>query len=367
MKKRNLPFKHFNQKINYSSCNEDTFSELKALNININDVVLAITGSGGRALDLLIANPKKIISIDINPLQNYLLELKIAAIKNLRYERYLEFLGLRESKHRISLYRQICSCLSPQARNFWDGQPKMIKRGVLYQGRWERYFKMLAIVVKIFRRKKLKRLFSFVDIENQRKFCKKHWNTKGWKFFLNFVCRCFFLKFIFKDPGFYQYVPKNFPTGEYVFNSMSKTLDTYLAKENHFLSLLILNRYTNEKALPIYLMQKNYSLLKENISRVEIVTDSLQNYLGNLPEKSINKFSLSDISSFTSDEEYLSILESCIRVAMSRGLICLRHFLVKRDIPESLKRKIRLFHTLNEELARNDLSFAFTFTVGEIN
>ncbi len=367
MKKRNLSFEHFNQKINYSSCNEDTYSELKALKINKDDVVLTITGSGGRALDLLIAQPKKIISIDINPLQNYLLELKIVAIKNLSYKKYLEFLGLRESKHRISLYRQICSCLSPQARTFWDGQSKMIKRGILYQGRWERYFKMLSIVVKIFRRKKLKRLFSFVDIENQREFCDKQWNTKGWKLFLNFVCQCFFWKFIFRDPGFHQYVTPDFRTGEYIFNCMSRTLKTHLAKENHFFSLLIFNRYTNEKALPIYLMEENYQLLKENISRVEIVTDSLQHYLANAPEKSINKFSLSDISSFTSDEEYRSILESCTRVSAPGGLFCLRHFLVKRTFPDVLKKKTRLFHSLKEELARTDLSFAFTFTVGQVS
>ncbi|NIO49338.1 MAG: DUF3419 family protein [Candidatus Aminicenantes bacterium] len=367
MKKSKLNFKHFNQKINYSSSNEDTLSELKALKINKDDVVLTITGSGARALDLLIAQPKKVISIDINPLQNYLLELKIAAIKHLSYEKYLKFLGLRESIHRIFLYHQIRSGLSPQARDFWDGQLKMIKRGILYQGRWERYFKMLSIVVKIFRRKKIKKLFTLTDIENQRKFCEKHWNTKGWKFFLNFVCHRFFWKFFFKDPGFYQYVPKNFPVGDYIYNSISNTLETYLAKENHFLSILILNKFTNEKALPIYLMEKNYPLLKENISRVEIVTDSLQHYLANLPEKSINKFSLSDISSFTSKEEYLSILESCIRVSVSRGLFCLRHFLVKRDFPDALKKKIRLFHSLKEKLARTDLSFAFTFTVGQIN
>jgi len=48
MKNRNLSFKHFNQKINYSSCNEDTFSELKALEIKKKIFVLAILGTEGR-------------------------------------------------------------------------------------------------------------------------------------------------------------------------------------------------------------------------------------------------------------------------------------------------------------------------------
>jgi len=366
MKTSRANFEHFNQKINYSSCNEDTFSELKALRIKNDDVVLTITGSGARVLGLLIAQPKKIISIDMNPLQNYLLELKIAAIKSLSYEKYIEFLGLQDCRHRISIYRQIRSKLSHQARNYWDSQTKMIKRRIVYQGRWERYFKRLSVVVKIFRRKKIKKLFSFVDIENQRDFCRKEWNTRGWKLFLNLVCRRFFWKFSYGDPGFYQYVPESFPVGDYIFERMSKSLETYLAKENHFFSLLILNKYINKKAFPIHLQKKYYSLIKKNVSRIEIVTDSLQHYLENMPEKSIDKFSLSDISSYTSNENYLSILKSCLRVSKSNGLFCLRHFLVKRDIPEALRKKILLFPILQEELAETDLSFSFTFTVGQV-
>ncbi len=365
MKTNKLHFKHFKKNINYSSCNEDTFSELKALEINRDDVVLAVTGGGARALDLLIAKPKKIIAIDVNPLQNHLLELKMAAIKSLSYEKYVEFLGLRDYKQRLSLYHQICPDLSHEARSYWDAQSMMIKKGVIYQGRWERYFKTLSLVVKIFRRKKVKKLFSFTDIEEQREFCQKEWNTKVWKSFIRFVCRRLFWKYFYKDPGFYHYVPKNFPVGEYIFESMSKSLDTYLAKENHFFHLLVLNKYINEKSLPIYLQEKNYSLLKENLERIEIVTDSLQNYLDNCPERSISKFSLSDISSFTSDEEYISILKSSKRVSTSKGLFCLRHFLVKRDVPEILRKKIRIFHNLEKELAKTDLSFGFTFTVGQ--
>jgi len=364
MKKSQLPFEHFNLMINYSSCNEDTNSELKALKISDDDVVLAITGGGARALDLLTAKPKKIIAIDMNPLQNYLLELKMAAIKVLSYEKYAEFLGLRDCTERIALYRRICPELSHEARLFWDTQLEMIKKGVLYQGRWEQYFKILSLTVKIFRRKKIKTLFSFTDIEKQREFCRTKWNTKLWKSFIKFVCRRFFWKYFLRDPGFYHYVPKNFHVGDYIFSSMTKSLDTYLAQDNHFFSLLVLNKYINEESLPIYLQERNYATLKENLSRIEIVTDSLQHYLRDCPEHSIDKFSLSDVSSFTTENEYLSILRSCIRVTKPKGLFCLRHFLVKRGIPEILRKEMQIFPGLIQELNQTDLSFGFTFTVG---
>jgi S-adenosylmethionine:diacylglycerol 3-amino-3-carboxypropyl transferase len=37
--------KKFFEKINYSACNEDSYSEIEALNINNNDIILCLTGS----------------------------------------------------------------------------------------------------------------------------------------------------------------------------------------------------------------------------------------------------------------------------------------------------------------------------------
>jgi S-adenosylmethionine-diacylglycerol 3-amino-3-carboxypropyl transferase len=366
MKKRDRVFRNFTRKINYSSCNEDTRSELKALRIGEEDLVLAITGSGARVLDLLISRPKRIISIDMNPLQNFLLELKIAAIKNMTYDEYLEFLGVRESSRRISLYWRLRSDLSIEAREFWGGEFPVLRKGVIYQGRWERYFKSLSVFVKIIRGKKIENLFAFTDIAEQTYFCQKKWNTEAWRKFILFVCHRFFWKYIFQDPGFYRYVPEDFPAGEYIYGCLAKTLERYLARENHFFSLLVHNKYVDENYLPIHLQKKHYSLLKEHVSRITIVTDSLQNFLRALPEKSIHKFSLSDISSYTSEADYGSILESCARVAVPGARLCIRHFLVKRGIPATLEPRIELYPELEKELEDMDMSYAFTFSVGRI-
>jgi len=92
----------------YSSINEDGNSERTALSITTEDTILTITGSGARALDLLVDNPKKIISVDSNPLQSYLLELKLGAITALTYEEFLSFLGLTSVREDVlSLYRKV--------------------------------------------------------------------------------------------------------------------------------------------------------------------------------------------------------------------------------------------------------------------
>ena len=67
----------FLETINYSSSNEDSYSEWKALSIGPDDSILCITGSGSRPLDLLIKGPREIVSLDFNPCQNFLLKFKI--------------------------------------------------------------------------------------------------------------------------------------------------------------------------------------------------------------------------------------------------------------------------------------------------
>src|SRR3989344_294595 len=96
-----------NQVINYSQCWEDPNLLNKALAINSSDAVLSITSGGDNTLFLLSLNPQKIVYIDSNPAQNYLLELKSVAAKNLEYDKFLEFVGVKESSQRIYLFNQI--------------------------------------------------------------------------------------------------------------------------------------------------------------------------------------------------------------------------------------------------------------------
>ena len=115
----------FFNKINYSASNEDSESERLALRLNSEDTVLCITGSGARSLDLLVDSPKKIVSIDFNPAQNFLLELKMAAFKALTYDELMEFLGVRSSEVRLVMFNKLKAHLSPNALDFWQKRMKL--------------------------------------------------------------------------------------------------------------------------------------------------------------------------------------------------------------------------------------------------
>src|SRR3989344_6663856 len=93
--------------INYSQCWEDPEILIKAFDINTDDIVLSVTSGGDNTIALLLCSPKKIISIDLNSAQNYLLELKLAAAKALSYNEYLSFLGVANSFNRRNLFLKV--------------------------------------------------------------------------------------------------------------------------------------------------------------------------------------------------------------------------------------------------------------------
>ena len=122
--------------INYSQCWEDPEVLLEALEINPTDNVLSITSGGDNTMALLLNKPQKITSVDFIPGQNYLLELKLAAVKGLTYEEYISFLGVTTSSNRRSLFLKIKPRLSPETALFWSNRYSAIEKGIIHSGRF---------------------------------------------------------------------------------------------------------------------------------------------------------------------------------------------------------------------------------------
>ncbi len=296
----------FLEKINYSSSNEDSGSEWKALRINGKDSVLCITGSGARPLDLLIQKPGSVISIDINPCQNYLLELKMLAIELMDYRDFIQFMGIYPSTKRVETYLSIRQSLSLEARTFWNSHLRILEKGVIYQGGWEKYFSILARIIRIARPHILKRLFESRTIEEQAAIWKRAWDDRQWRMFIRIVSSRFNWKYVFRDPGFYGFVPDNFSIPDYISERFAYAFENLLFKESAFAHLLFWGKYDPAGALPLHLQAEHYSTIKTHLSCIRIVTQALGDYLDTTPER-FDKFSLSDFSSYTNWRDYSKI------------------------------------------------------------
>ena len=141
--------------------------ELTALEPSVRGVVLCITGSGSRVLNLLAVNPLRISCIDINPAQTNLAELTFLAFKHLdSYEELLRFIGVEACKGRWRTYYALRPHLSPPARQFWDRRRNELSAGSFIPANWNVFFGLAvqyAAFLKIMRGIGCSKLAAFMN------------------------------------------------------------------------------------------------------------------------------------------------------------------------------------------------------------
>ena len=350
--------------LNYSSCNEDGLAELRALDIASGDDVCCITGSGDRALHILLGDPARVVAFDLNPLQNYLLELKIAAITRLDYHGYVQFLGLHPNPtSRWETYQRLRPLLTEEAARWWDTQRRMIENGVLYAGRWEKYFRLTSRNLRLLRGKKIRQLMRCESLDEQRAFLHKHWNTWGWRLSLRLALSHCALRFVFGDPGFYRHSHSSIPPWRYMYDRFTTFLERHLARSSFMLALVLHGKFVDPSHYPPYLQERHFATLKDRVGRITIRTASLFDILSSPESLSCNKYSLSDVSSFLNDDEYQRLLAFFVQ---KKGIrFCLRDFLTHRGIPaHATTHNLRFLTDLQDSLAADDLSLGYTFIIG---
>jgi len=238
-------------KIDFYTCWEDFKLIQKALKINSKDKVFLVTSGGCNVLNSLLCNPKKILTVDYNPYQNYLLELKIAAIKNLEYQKFLQFMGVAYSNFREETYHMIKENLSKNACDFWDSNSEIIKKGILNVG--EQNVKLFGKILRYLKGDKtIEKFFLCGTIDEQTNYFYEHIHGFPWKLLLNYSYNTIFCKLrlclmaIHETPyrrkrlsGYFNYIQKiGFPKDhlkkiEYVFTKIP-------IKSNYFASLIVL-------------------------------------------------------------------------------------------------------------------------------
>ena len=349
----------------YSSCNEDSESERKALRLTTKDTVLCLTGSGARPLDLLIDNPKKIISIDLNATQNHFLYLKIAAYKSLTYPEFKSFIGLDSSFSRSELYKKVAYYLPLEVKTYWNQNYKMIQNGLLYSGRWELFLRRI-LRAAFFRRNKITTLMECKTLETQKEYWTKNWNNFSWQFFLKIITNKYLWKKIIREPGALL-IPQEFDVYSYINSRFNYLANNHLLRTNHFANLLFYGEYRNDCILPIHLREENFETIKSQVDKIEVITDSLLNILDQKHiTEVVTAYSLSDFSSYSEPKMYGDIWNRIVKHSNPNTKFCERHFLVKRE-PDKFNKLITRDFVLEEKLNNEDISFIYTFCAGIIN
>lgn len=341
----------------YSTCDEDSTSELRSLMIKNSDNILCVTGSGCRTLSLVSENPTRITSIDYSPGQSYLLELKYAAMRNLSYDQLLAFFGIDQSSTRWEMFLGFEQQLTSKASAYFQANRWAIDQGILFAGRHERfYIRFVAPLLKILYGKRIEKLFSATSLSEQKDI---YWNKiRGplWKMLIvkGFSERAF--KYILNDPQ-YKIEVDVAHAGEYILDRIDFTFSHHLARSNHWASIMLNGRYLSRYALPHFLLEENYTKIRQAQTQLNIINANLLNYIKTVPPCSIDKFSLSDVTSCITQDEMNILFGEIHRTGRNESIMCLRNFLAKKTIPPELRSKLIRDNETSNLLDLEDTSF----------
>lgn len=255
--------------VRYANVWEDAAILREGLRIRPGEKVLSIASAGDNCFALLLSDPALVVAADLNPAQLYLIELKMSAIRALDYHELPAFLGFRPAENRLETYRKLAPALSEKARQFWEERPETIQSGVIYDGKFERYFQLFSrrILPLIHSRKTTEALLAPKSAEAQEKFYRERWNTWRWRL----LFRIFFSKWVMgkvgRDPAFLKEVEVT--VGKHIFLKAEAQLSSVAAQRNFMLRFNLCGDFGD--LLPDYLADPGQlELIKTRLDRIQL-------------------------------------------------------------------------------------------------
>jgi len=286
----------------YNQCWEDPRLDREALQIQPTDNLLMLTSAGCNALNYLLDNPERIDAVDLNPRQNALLQLKIAAILELDHADFFQLFGRGYHLRANEIYRDCLRLkLDDKAQMYWDEkislfQPNLLSPGFYFRGTagWVARFLGEYIQIKgLF--PSLDRAFRAQSIDEQRAIYFEELKPHFWNKILRWSTRRGLMMSALGVPRcqFLQ-VEEHYPGGmaRFIEDGLDAVFACLSLKDNYFYHLYLFGHYSEDCA-PDYLLPQNFDTLKERVGRIQTHTMSVLDFLQQCKHK-IHKATLLD-------------------------------------------------------------------------
>ena len=341
--------------LRYANCWEDADVLLEGLNPSEGGRFLSIGSAGDNSFSLLTTNPEIVIAVDINPIQLKLIELKKAAIKHFSRTEFLEFTGFEESKNRIILFNKIKNTLKSETASFWKSKKELIENGLVYGGKFEKYFKLFSnkILPIIHNKKRISELFREKPDIEQKLLYSKQWNSLRWNLFF----KLFFSKFVMgrfgRSKEFMNEV--EIPIGEFIFGKAEKHLGNTNCQKNYFLQFILNGNFS--EYLPHYVRKENYYTIQQNIEKLDFIEGLAESTFKRY--SNFNYFNLSDIFEYMNPELFKTVAGNFIENSEKNARFAYWNLMVPRFLSEINPDKFEYQKSLSEELSEIDKGFFY--------
>lgn len=348
----------------YNTCWEDPAVDREILEIDAESDVLVITSAGCNALDYLLAGARSVTAVDINPRQNALLELKVAAIRCLDEDQVFAMFGRGYFADIDKVFhQQLAEHLSPYARAFWETRLNWFRsrRGSFYFHGLSGY---VAYSVHRYMRLRpalraaIDRLFAADSVAAQREIYHRDIAVRLWTPMLNRLLSSQWLMNLLGVPSSQRQLVEREEGGTaagFVRSAVEYVVCELPLRNNYFWQLYWRGRYEPE-CCPEYLRPENIRRLRNGLLnglriRTATVTRALQS-----SQQQFSHFVLLDHMDWMSSHAPEALKEEWHAIfsrANQQARILLRsaetepQFLHQRlhsDQPETLAQRLRIRH-----------------------
>lgn len=348
--------------LHFSQTWEDPRTDARGLAIRPGDTVVSITAAGCTPLHLLAEAPGRLISVDVNPAQSHLLELKAVAMRHLDAGGFAALFDGGAAFLRT--YRLLRGELGAEARGFWDRHLVLLEVGSAGAGAATRFIHQVGhgLRERLFRGAPLGDLFRLDSLAAQREFFDRHlrrrWIGLAARVLDPVVSRRLALRAVL--PG--DYFPYATVSGvlSQLWRSFEHTVCRVPAADNYFLARLLLGmRAAAEVAGPDLYRPEVYAAVGGRLDRLEILTGPLEEHLDRWPAGSVDAFQLSNIFEWMRPDRLAGVLASLRRVARPGARLVFRDLFTRHPVPETPADGWTVDEPLSRQLAAADRSILY--------
>jgi S-adenosylmethionine-diacylglycerol 3-amino-3-carboxypropyl transferase len=287
----------------YNTCWEDPALDREALDIRPDDRVAVITSAGCNALDYVLAGAGEVNAVDVNPIQNALLELKVAAARGLDYESFFDLFGRGGSPDARAMYHDtLRGQLSEVAQTYWDKHigffaGKGWRHSFYYRGTSGLLAKLVLVNARVLHRMHdaIDELLAAQTVDQQRAIYESKVRDKLWTPWLRwFLSRTLTLTLVGVPWPQRDQIIKQYPgsVAKFIQDAFEAVICKLPFRDNYFWRVYLQGYYTKE-CCPEYLKPANFVALRERLGRLKIHTAPLVDFLQGT-DPGLSKFVLLD-------------------------------------------------------------------------
>jgi S-adenosylmethionine-diacylglycerol 3-amino-3-carboxypropyl transferase len=313
----------------YNQIWEDPDVDLEALELKPHHRVLTIASGGCNVLNYLAANPAQIVAVDLNPNHIALTRLKLAALKSFpNYDMFFRFFGQANDKANRTAYdRYLRKGLDEETREYWEKNRPLRGRRInmfgknLYRyGLLGRFIGILHAVAKL-HGKKLEPILAARTPQEQRRLFERDiaplFEFKSIKLLSKSPVSLYALGI---PPAQYDELVAAGDPVAVLRERVERLACDFPINENYFAWQAFGRGYDveNKEAVPSYLRQEVYEVIRTRTNKVEVHHASLTDFLEAQAPQSLHRYVLLDAQDWMNSDQITALWREIDRTAHAR-------------------------------------------------